>query len=172
MTNITSGVRRVVALTILLAVLALVGTANDVGAVTPHYQAMADRSSSLKCDDFKYATSRGLIDPVEVLWLLDTHPQPLFCADIANRPDFIQTNRAYYVMLAEAAKGQLTCDDIRWNSRYGFVHYDQAGDLLPRVPGCQLDDYEFLVVLAYGERPFTNRLGVVTSGSQLRLACP
>jgi hypothetical protein len=91
-----------------------------------------------------------------VLWLLDTRSQSS-CVS-RNSPDFIQTNRAHYVMLAEATKGQLTCDDIRWNSRYSFVHYDQAGDLLARVPGCKLSDYELLVALAYGERPFAKYL--------------
>lgn len=138
---------------------AWIGGATEAGAATPQYQAMAAQLANLTCDDFKWAASRGLIEPVEVHWLLDarlaTSPSaqclPVRFPGERNSDGFIGTSRAYYVMLAEATSGQLTCADIRWNAQYGLVHYDQAGDLLARVAGCQLSEYERLVVLAYGE---------------------
>lgn len=125
-------------LSLLIALLVLPNGA--AGAVSPHYERMANQKLAgvaLGCADLRYAAAHALIDPVEVHWLDDLG---IRCP-----------NKQYVIMLVLGERGQLSCADVEWNAAYGRLNRDEAADLLYRVPGCVLSQYARLVSIATGE---------------------
>lgn len=116
------------------AVACSIAVSPRVGAMTPRYLVLAGQR--LTCDDLLWATSRGLIEPVEVHWLWDQH-QP--GTDYGCETQFL-------VMLARGARGDLTCADIEWNTAWNQLRlWYEVADLLTFVPGCRLSTYAVLV---------------------------
>jgi hypothetical protein len=122
-------------LTILLgAIVGSLASLPSAGAVSPHYLLLAAQGA--KCEDLLWATSHGLIDPVEVHWLWDNRPAE---TDYGCETPFL-------VMRAMGAKGTLTCQDIEWNTAWNRLKlWYEVADLLSYVPGCKLSPYALLV---------------------------
>jgi hypothetical protein len=91
----------------------------------------------------KWAAQQGLILAVEVRWLNEIG---LHCPD-ARVPSEDALSDQYVVMLALAAKGQLSCADVEWNSANGLLTWRGAINLAGVAGGCQLSVYAKMVTL-------------------------
>lgn len=116
---------------------------SSAGATTPHYDFLArqilSNASSVSCADIEWAAKTGTITPVEVHWLMDLRPQQ--CG---------AEYRQELVLYALTGEHVLTCADIRWNAAYGLIPNEKIVSLLSYVPGCELNDYEWLATLSAG----------------------
>jgi hypothetical protein len=68
----------------------------------------------------KWAAQQGLILPVEVRWV---NEMGLYCPDARLPSEDVLSNQ-YVVMLALAAKSQLSFADVEWNSGEGPSHVE------------------------------------------------
>jgi hypothetical protein len=127
-------------------------TAVPAGAATSHYLFLdgANRTGSPKvgCADVVWAASAGKIDPVEVRWLAESG---LRCPDNTVDREGVPSEQ-YVVMSALAQRGELTCEDVRWNTDYGYLTWSAAISLAGSVPDCTLSRYQLMVALAAGQR--------------------
>jgi hypothetical protein len=58
----------------------------------------------------------------------------------------------YVVMLALGAIGQLSCDDIQWNSAFGYLTYSGMINLATPSSGCGVSPYAKMVTLRVSKR--------------------
>lgn len=137
--------KRIVASVALMSAL-LAACVAPVGAVSSHYLTLARLHSlsvpSVGCVDVTYAASHGLLEAVEVRWLGEVG---LFCPDRTVTKEQVPSEQ-YVVMLALAAKRQLSCADVVWNGERGYLTWTA----LVTVAGfgaCLIPQYARMVAL-------------------------
>lgn len=151
---------------------------NAVSAAgTTQYLAIATRKQAhqpVGCSDVNWAAQQGLISPTEVRFLREAGVP---CPDATVSTEGVPSEQ-YVVMLALSAFGQLKCDDIQWNSAYGYLTYSALINLATPSSGCVVSPYAKMVALRVSNRLSCNDIiwnlqnGIITPEESGWLGAP